>query len=65
MDKHMMQYNLAIKFIELGIDEKRACELAVGVEEMVDRGAIEVAEKICTYLEEKGVFKGKGDVDNG
>lgn len=65
MDKHTMQYNLAIRFIELGVDEKKACELAVEVEEMADRGAIEVAEKICAYLEEKEVFEKKGDIDNG
>lgn len=65
MDKHTMQYNLAIRFIDIGIDEKMACELAVEVEEMAHRGAIEIAEKICAYLEDKGVFERKGEVKIG
>ena len=65
MDKHTVIYNLTIAFVEFGLDEEMAYELAVKSEEMIEQGILEIEEKICKLLENRDVKKTKEGEQNG
>ena len=65
MDKHTTIYNLTMKFIEYGIDEEKAYELAVKSEEIMEQGILETVEKINQLLDYIEVKKTKDREQNG
>lgn len=65
MDKHTVIYNLTIAFVKFGLDEEMAYELAVKCEELIEQGILEIEEKICKLLENRGVQKVKDGEQNG
>ena len=65
MDKHTTIYNLTMKFIEYGIDEEKAYELAVKSEEIMEQGILETVEKINQLLDYIVVKKTKDGEQNG
>ena len=65
MDKHTVIYNLTIAFVEFGLDEEMAYELAVKSEEMIEQGILEIEEKICKLLVNRGVQQVKEGEQNG
>lgn len=65
MDKHTITYNLTMKFLEYGIDEEKAYELAVKSEEIMEQGISEILEKINELLDYRDVKKAKDGEQNG
>jgi len=65
MDKHTITYNLTMKFLEYGIDEGKAYELAVKSEEIMEQGISEILEKINELLDCRDVKKAKDGEQNG
>ena len=51
--------------MEFGLDEEMAYELAVKSEEMIEQGILEIEEKICKLLVNRGVQQVKEGEQNG
>ena len=65
MDKHTVIYELTMTFVEFGMEEELAYELAVKSEELIEQGILEIEEKICKLLVNRGVQQVKEGEQNG